>query len=83
MIIYIYISMSITRSYISNGDRILGGVFMKCPICGNENTGRLSKSRYFCSNCFVEIFYSRKRELHLLKIAEDGSTLPISMAEIN
>lgn len=56
---------------------------MKCPICGNEHTGRLSKSRYFCSNCFIEIFFSRKRELHLLKISEDGSTFPISAAEIN
>lgn len=50
---------------------------MKCPICGNEHTGKLSKSRYFCSNCFVEIFLSKKNKLELLKISEDGSTYPI------
>ncbi len=47
---------------------------MKCPICGNEKTGRLSKSRYFCSNCFIEIFFSKKDDLQLLKISEDGTT---------
>ena len=53
---------------------------MTCPICGNENTGKLSNSRYFCSNCFVEIFYSRKNKLELFKILEDGSTHPISIS---
>ncbi len=52
---------------------------MKCPICGNENTGRLSKSRYFCSNCFVEIFYSKKNKLELFQISEDGSAYPIGV----
>ncbi|WP_169735932.1 hypothetical protein [Alkaliphilus transvaalensis] len=50
---------------------------MKCPICGNEHTGKLSKSRYFCSNCFIEIFYTRKEELQIFQILEDGSTCPI------
>lgn len=52
---------------------------MKCPICGNEHTGKLSKSRYFCSNCFIEIFYSKKHKLQIFKILEDGttSTLPV------
>lgn len=47
---------------------------MKCPICGNENIGRLSKSRYFCSKCFTEIFFSKKEELQLFQILEDGTT---------
>jgi len=53
---------------------------MECPICGNVNTGKLSKSRYFCSNCFVEIFYSRKNKLELFQILEDGSAYPISVS---
>lgn len=53
---------------------------MKCPICGNEHTGRLSKSRYFCSNCFIEIFYSKKHELQIFKILEDGTTSAVPMA---
>jgi len=48
--------------------------FMNCPICGNEHLGKLSKSRYFCSNCFIEIFFSRKEKLQIFKILEDGST---------
>ncbi|MBM7615020.1 hypothetical protein [Alkaliphilus hydrothermalis] len=51
---------------------------MKCPICGNEHTGKLSKSRYFCSICFIEIFLSRKEELQIYKILEDGTTCPIA-----
>ncbi|SDK85729.1 hypothetical protein [Natronincola ferrireducens] len=54
---------------------------MKCPICGNEHTGKLSKSRYFCSDCFIEIFYSKSRELKILKILEDGTAFPVSMIE--
>ncbi|MCC5910420.1 MAG: hypothetical protein JJT76_08295 [Clostridiaceae bacterium] len=53
---------------------------MKCPICGNEDTGKLSKSRYFCSNCFIEMFWSKTSELHLFKILEDGSTSPMHLA---
>ncbi|ARE89618.1 hypothetical protein [Clostridium formicaceticum] len=56
---------------------------MRCPICGNENTGKLSKSRYFCSNCFIEIFYSRASELQILKILEDGSTFTLALTENN
>lgn len=47
---------------------------MNCPICGNEHLGKLSKSRYFCSNCFIEIFLNRKEKLQIFKILEDGST---------
>ncbi|WP_192929617.1 hypothetical protein [Alkaliphilus serpentinus] len=51
---------------------------MKCPICGNEDTGRLSKSRYFCSICFIEIFFTRKSKMQILKILEDGTTYTIA-----
>ncbi|SES94957.1 hypothetical protein SAMN05660297_00973 [Natronincola peptidivorans] len=54
---------------------------MKCPICGNQHTGKLSKSRYFCSICFIEIFYSKKQELQIFKILEDGSAFPVSIME--
>ncbi|GAB6085634.1 hypothetical protein [Alkaliphilus crotonatoxidans] len=52
---------------------------MKCPICGNEDTGKLSKSRYFCSNCFIEIFFNRKDKLQILKILEDGTTCAMAV----
>ncbi|SCZ00258.1 hypothetical protein [Alkaliphilus peptidifermentans] len=51
---------------------------MKCPICGNEDIGRLSKSRFFCSDCFIEIFLSRKSEMQIYKILEDGTACAIA-----
>lgn len=50
---------------------------MQCPICQNENLGKINKSRYFCSNCFIEISYAKKSKPQVFTILEDGSTAPI------
>jgi len=47
-----------------------------CPKCSSKNIGRISHYRYFCHNCYVEI-YSNKGKIKLFQILDDGTAISL------
>ncbi|AKL96055.1 hypothetical protein CACET_c26100 [Clostridium aceticum] len=43
----------------------------KCPNCHETTIGKISRTTYFCRNCYVEIVYKKGR-ICVCKHNEDG-----------
>ncbi|NLW70165.1 MAG: hypothetical protein GX061_03700 [Eubacteriaceae bacterium] len=43
----------------------------KCPNCGYKFLGKIGRRKYFCSNCFSEIFISNNK-VKVMTLNEKG-----------
>ena len=39
----------------------IGDDIMECPQCGYKFLGKIGRRKYFCSNCYSEIFISNNK----------------------
>jgi len=54
---------------------------IKCPQCGYKYVGKIGRRKYFCSNCFSEIFVSNTK-CKVMSLNEKGIPTVIKTMKI-
>lgn len=55
---------------------------MNCPVCGGKSVGRVGIDQFYCWNCYLE-YQVQGEEIRVFSVAEDGSLVAYTSAEIS
>jgi len=55
---------------------------MQCPICYQNNTGKVGSRQYYCWDCLIEFKITTNQEYKLFYVESDGSLIELKKNEV-
>lgn len=55
---------------------------MVCPHCGNKFLGKIGRKKFFCNNCFMELYFS-KDKCKMISMNEKGLTTTVKTVRVH
>jgi len=57
-------------------------IFLRCPACGEKNTGKVGSRQYYCWDCLIEFRLNGKEEARMFYVESDGTLVEVGRNQL-